>query len=186
MTHTKQLTAHNSSNKPWYRHSGPWLLMAGPFIVVVAGLATAWIAAHNADELVADDYYKRGKTINMDLKRDTTASQMQLSADVFMSDDHRHIRLQNKGKPGFKSPAQLKLKLIHPTKMELDQEVLLQQHSGNMYEAKLKTAADGWRHVSIEDLENQWRLTATWRISQESTISITARPMQMPVNAAPR
>lgn len=175
MSHTKQITPRNS-DKPWYRHSGPWLLMAGPFVVVLAGLATAWIATKNADELVADDYYKRGKAINMDLKRDTAASQMQLTADIFMSDDHRHIRLQLKGKPDFKSPARLKLKLIHPTKMELDQEVVLQLQSGNMYEAALRTAVDGRRHISIEDLENRWRLTATWRINQEGTISISARP----------
>ncbi len=183
MSHTKPITIQNS-DKPWYRHSGPWLLMAGPFIVVIAGIATAWIAAHNADELVSDDYYKRGKAINMDLKRDTAASQMQLTADIFMSDDHRHVRLQIKGKPGFKSPARLKLKLLHPTKMELDQEVLLQQHSGEMYEAELKAAVDGRRHISIEDLENQWRLTATWRINQESTISINARPLQAASNSS--
>lgn len=177
MNHPKPIP-HNSLEKPWYRHSGPWLLMAGPFIVVLAGLATAWIAAHNADELVADDYYKRGKAVNMDLKRDTAASQMQLSANIFISDDYRHVRLQVKGKPGFKSPARLKLKLIHPTKMELDQEVMLQQHSGEMYEAELKTAVDGRRHISVEDLENQWRLTGTWRINQESTITINARPLQ--------
>lgn len=180
MSQTKSIAPQKSSTKPWYRHSGPWLLMAGPFIVVLAGLTTAWIAAHNADDLVADDYYKRGKAINMDLKRDTAASQMQLSADVFMSDDHRHIRLQIKGKPGFKAPARLKLKLIHPTKMEQDQEVLLQQNSGEMYEAELKTPVDGRRHVSIEDLESQWRLTATWRINQESTISIPANPLPLP------
>lgn len=177
MNHPKHILP-NGSEKPWYRHSGPWLLMAGPFIVVLAGLATAWIAAHNADELVADDYYKRGKAVNMDLKRDTAASQMQLTADLFMSDDHRHLRLQIKGHPGFKSPAQLKLKLIHPTKMELDQDALLQQQSGGMYEAELKTAVDGRRHVSIEDLDNQWRLTTTWRINQENAISITAKPIQ--------
>ena len=182
MNHPKSISP-NHAVKPWYRHRGPWFLMAGPFIVVLAGVATAWIAANNADELVADDYYKRGKAINMDLKRDTAASQMQLAADMFMSDDHRHVRVQLKGKPDFKNPAQLKLKLIHPTKMELDQEVVLQLQSGNMYEAALKSAVDGRRHVGIEDLENQWRLTATWRINQESAISISAKSAQASANA---
>jgi hypothetical protein len=50
--------------KPWYREPWPWILMSGPAVVVVAGVATAWIAFATADSLVAEDYYKRGLTIN--------------------------------------------------------------------------------------------------------------------------
>jgi hypothetical protein len=41
-------------NDPWYRHRWPWLLMLGPAIVVVAGIATAAIAVATADTLVSD------------------------------------------------------------------------------------------------------------------------------------
>ena len=34
---------------PWYREPWPWLLMAGPAAVVVAGLITAWIAVKTDD-----------------------------------------------------------------------------------------------------------------------------------------
>ncbi|MEN9456776.1 MAG: hypothetical protein EKK59_06610 [Neisseriaceae bacterium] len=167
----------DKEGKPWYRYRGPWLLMSGPFIVVLAGIATAWIAARNADELVTDDYYKRGKTINLDLKRDSAAKQLMLAADLLISDDHRHIRLQIRGNPDFKSPPQLRLKLIHPTRMELDQDVLLQQSSSQLYEGPLQTAVEGRRHVSIEDLAHHWRLTGTWRINQSSALSLKAGDM---------
>jgi hypothetical protein len=39
---------------PWYRHRWPWLLMSGPAIVVVAGIATTIIAVRTADPMVAD------------------------------------------------------------------------------------------------------------------------------------
>ena len=39
---------------PWYRHRWPWILMAGPAIVVVAGIATAVIAVATADTIVTD------------------------------------------------------------------------------------------------------------------------------------
>jgi len=42
----------------------PWLLAAGPALVVVASLVTAWLAMTHADGLVADDYYRLGLTIN--------------------------------------------------------------------------------------------------------------------------
>jgi hypothetical protein len=157
--------------------------MAGPATVVVAGIVTAWIAAKNADELVADDYYKRGKAVNMDLKRDNAASAMHLSADVFLGDDHRNLRVQLKADSGFKSPAQLRLRLIHPTKIELDQETILQKSGGDFYEGILPSAVDGRRHISVEDMDNQWRLTNTWRIEQESAILLKAAKNQTASNA---
>lgn len=171
-------------NKPWYRHLGPWLIMAGPAIVVVAGITTAWIAAHNADELVADDYYKRGKAVNMDLKRDNAASAMHLSADVILGDNHRSLRVQLQGDNGFKSPQQLRVRLIHPTKIELDQETILHISSGNFYEGVLSSTADGRRHISVEDLDNQWRLTNTWRVNQESAILLKAAKNQTASNVS--
>ena len=39
---------------PWYRHRWPWLLMSGPAIVVVAGIATTVIAVRTNDPMVAN------------------------------------------------------------------------------------------------------------------------------------
>ena len=47
--------------------------MAGPGLVVVAGIATAVIAFRGADGLVADDYYKQGLGINRQIARDQAA-----------------------------------------------------------------------------------------------------------------
>ena len=55
---------NDPSAKPWYREPWPWILMAGPAAVVVAGTVTAYIAFSGADRLVAEDYYKRGVEIN--------------------------------------------------------------------------------------------------------------------------
>lgn len=49
---------------PWYRHRWPWFLIAGPAIVVAAGVATAVIAHRSDDGVVAEDYYKRGLLVN--------------------------------------------------------------------------------------------------------------------------
>ncbi|HSV82704.1 MAG TPA: FixH family protein [Ramlibacter sp.] len=52
---------------PWWRHGLVWMLVAGPAAVVVAGIATIWIAARGADPVVAPDYYRRGIEINQQL-----------------------------------------------------------------------------------------------------------------------
>ena len=62
-----------SASKPWYREPWPWILMAGPAIVVVAGLVTAFLAVTTSDGLVAEDYYRRGIEINRALTREERA-----------------------------------------------------------------------------------------------------------------
>ena len=57
-------------SKPWWRHGHVWLVIAGPAAVVVAGTATAVIAARGADPVVASDYYRRGIEINRQLARE--------------------------------------------------------------------------------------------------------------------
>ena len=67
---------------PWWKQRWPWLLMAGPAIVIVAGVYTGYLAFTRQDALVVGDYYKRGKAINQDLRRDRVASTLGLSMSI--------------------------------------------------------------------------------------------------------
>lgn len=51
-------------NQPWWKYGHVWLVIAGPAIVVVAALVTAWIAMRNPDPVLAEDYWRRGLEIN--------------------------------------------------------------------------------------------------------------------------
>jgi hypothetical protein len=66
-----------TSRKPWYRYGHVWLVIAGPAVVVVAGIATAFIAVRGADPVVEADYYRRGLEINKAL---ATAERAKLPA----------------------------------------------------------------------------------------------------------
>lgn len=52
---------------PWWRHGYVWLILAGPAVVVLAGVVTAWLALRGTDPVVAPDYYRRGIEINKTL-----------------------------------------------------------------------------------------------------------------------
>ena len=52
------------SDAPSVGRAWPWLLATGPALVVVASLATAWVAVIKDDHVVAENYYKLGLTIN--------------------------------------------------------------------------------------------------------------------------
>lgn len=56
-----------SDSQPWWRHGHVWLIISGPAIVIVAGIATAVIAVRQPDPVVAEDYYRRGVEINRTL-----------------------------------------------------------------------------------------------------------------------
>lgn len=54
--------------QPWWKYGHVWLVLAGPAIVVVAGITTAWIAMRDPDPVIDADYYRRGIEINKTLE----------------------------------------------------------------------------------------------------------------------
>jgi uncharacterized protein len=52
---------------PWWKFPLVWMVIAGPALVVVAGIATVVIAVRMPDPVVAQDYYRRGMEINKSL-----------------------------------------------------------------------------------------------------------------------
>ncbi len=103
--------------QPWYRHRWPWLLIAGPGIVVVAGFVTLWLAIASDDGLVADDYYKRGLAINRVLERTQRAAALGLSATVDVdAGGAARVTLVSPSRDAAATPTVLKLVIAHPTR----------------------------------------------------------------------
>ncbi|HWI81189.1 FixH family protein [Ramlibacter sp.] len=61
------MTTPVSPSAPWWTFGHVWLLIAGPAIVIVAGVVTAWLAVSTPDPVVDADYYRRGLEINKQL-----------------------------------------------------------------------------------------------------------------------
>jgi hypothetical protein len=55
---------HEQPGAPWWKYGHVWLVIAGPAIVVVAALFTAWIAVRNQDPVLAEDHYTRPVAVN--------------------------------------------------------------------------------------------------------------------------
>src|SRR5689334_25396707 len=73
--------------KSWYREPWPWILMAGPLLVLAAGTMTVWLAIKSDDGLVAVDYYKRGLAINQETARARRAEQLGMAARAEVDGD---------------------------------------------------------------------------------------------------
>lgn len=136
----------------WYREPWPWLLMAGPAAVLIAGAATAWIAFASADGLVADDYYKEGLAINRRLAREDAARKLGISAEVRL--DSPAIRVELKGA----APEVLFVHLAHATRAGHDLRLRLGKTASGIYEAELPALPAGRWRIAIEDPRGAWRV----------------------------
>jgi len=138
--------------KPWYREVWPWLLMAGPAAVLVAGAATTWIAFASADGLVAEDYYKQGMGINRRLAREDTAQRLGISAAIRL--ERSSIRLDLQGA----APEALFVHLAHATRAGHDVRLRLTPAPDGAYRADLPPLPAGRWHAVIEDARGTWRI----------------------------
>lgn len=150
------MNAPRTDKGPWYREPWPWLLMLGPFVVVVAGIYTAYLAIHSADGLVEEDYYKKGLAVNQTIARSDNAKALGLTAGIRVLSEGMTIRLTS-AKADFTLPATLVVTLSHPTRAGLDQTQVFRK-DGDGYAGKLRLAASGHWLVLVEDEAKTWRL----------------------------
>lgn len=160
--------------EPWYRHRWPWLLMAGPLVVVVAGLCTAYLAVTSNDGLVDDDYYKQGLAVNKLGERDRQAAALGLQAEVMQRSDGAQLRILLRAGQDVALPAELVLRLAHPTHGGADQRVVLRADGGGSYTGKLAAPLAGRWHLALEDDRQQWRLTGTWLIEKNASLHLSS------------
>ena len=154
------MTTTDKAAGPWYREPWPWILMAGPAIVVVAGIATMVLAVRTFDGLVADDYYKQGLGINKVIAREAKAKALGLTASVQFSTERSKVRVVLAGGEG--QPARLKLALVHPTLRAADQSVMLAPTGPGTYEGAMRPPRHAALRLQLEDGEGRWRLAGLW------------------------
>lgn len=141
--------------KPWYRSPWPWLLIAGPAIVVVAGIATAWLAWSTDDGVVADDYYKRGLVINREIERSGRGAALGVGAVLEVAPDGA-LRLRLTGIAEGAAPPVVRTKLTHATRAGFDRVATLARGADGVYAGRIAPPPHGRWLVSVE--------TDTWRL----------------------
>lgn len=154
-----------STEKPWYRQFWPWFIMALPAASVIAGLGLVFVAINGQDSLVRDDWYKDGKSINLDMARDTRAKALGLSADIHIDTVTGDIHVLLQSKPHTIQPAQLTLGIFHATLGRLDQTLILKKHDDGRYRGTLQQALRG--EFDLELAGDNWRLIASNTFPQE-------------------
>ena len=156
---------NTAAPNPWYREPWPWLLMAGPAIVVVAGFITLALAIQSSDGLVADDYYKQGKAINMTLTRDAQARTLGYRAQLMLNVNGQVALKFDDALPNDRA---LTLTLHHPTRAGFDRKIMLRRIADNSYTAAMPPIDASRWSMTLEDQAHTWRLTGDWNAGEKS------------------
>jgi len=159
------------TSSPWYRHRWPWFIMLGPAAVMAATAVSAVLALRQPDAMVVDDYYKQGKAINQDLRRDRMASALRLSLSARYRGGRLKGRLESFGRPML---APFRIHLAHPTQPRKDRVLDARpDEQGNLDVALPALEMTHWQ-VVVEDEGRQWRLARGWSPAREEALEIVA------------
>ena len=155
------------------RSAWPWLLAAGPVLVVVASLATAWLAASRNDPVVADDYYKLGLTINRRLAATPVPPSAPRATIVIAAGGEVRVRL---GPPADAAPLplpeHLRLTVVRPGEHTATGALVLDRGETDDFVGVLSDVSAGRRIVTLES--DAWRLPVTVVERLPATITLGA------------
>ena len=141
--------------KPWYKQFWPWFLIILPLTVVVWTIVTVVVFANNSVSLVAEDYYKKGKGINIDISKMNVARDLGLNATV-SSDGNTVVITFNKGElPHF--PA-LTATFTHRTLSDHDFTKLLTADAKGNYRLTPEDSIEGPWFVELEPHNQEWMI----------------------------
>ncbi|RJF96590.1 cytochrome oxidase assembly protein [Noviherbaspirillum cavernae] len=158
------------TEKPWYAHRWPWLLMLGPVLVILAGIHTTWLAFSQPDALVVDDYYKQGKAINQDLRRDRLAQGLGMA--IQLRYDAEAGRLQGKVSSRVPQQGNILIKLVHSTQPDKDIALHATPDAQGGFSVALPMLDIARWQVVVEGERRDWRLHGVWPWPQQKEMDI--------------
>lgn len=163
--------------KPWYAQPWPWLLMLGPAAVIVAGIHTTWLAFSHQDALVVGDYYKEGKAINQDLRRERAAHALGLVLNLQFDPAAGKLKGSIVGTdPGLGTIAAgpLRLRMVHSTLPEKDLDLLVRPDAAGTFSLPLPMLEQAHWQIVVENAQRDWRLSGEWAWPAQRSVTLSA------------
>ncbi len=154
----------------WYREPFVWLLIALPLTAVIASFVTLGLAITSDDGVVEDDYYRRGKEINLVLARDQAAATRGLQGRVELDDAKHQLLIRLTARAQATIPDNVELKFLHATRSGIDHIMILARQSDGSYHAPLPQLAQG--HWNVQLAAQDWRLVGSLRIPKERGLDL--------------
>lgn len=156
-------------SKPWYKHFWPWYFIGMKVILITACGITAWLIVQNPMSMVVDDYYKEGRTINLQLDKVERAEQLGIAFLVDIEGRQLQIEFTDY-EPEDRSS--LHVVFYHPTLKQHDLDLRLPHAGDGVYRQQLPREMDGKWRIIIEPFNQQWRVTQEIRLPQTDAFEV--------------
>lgn len=151
-----QATANEQRN--WRREPLVWLLIGIPLSAVIMGVVMLTLALQSWSGLVVDDYYKKGKQINLVLARDRLAHELGLAAALSLTDAGR-VEIRFDPDVSVVPGDRIELRLVHATRPGLDQQLVFENNRLRLLQADLQLPGSGRWNLFLQTPD--WRLTGS-------------------------
>ncbi|CCQ12133.1 Putative analog of CcoH, COG3198 [Pseudoalteromonas luteoviolacea B = ATCC 29581] len=155
---------------PWYKNFWPWFLMFFPLVTIVACVLLVFVAVGNGPDLVVDDYYKKGKAINLELTKFDKAKALYLHGDLTVS-DNRAVFTFTKG--DHSKVTAIKASFYHRTIKIHDFSTTLLKNADGQFTATLQQFEPGAYTVFLQPMDESWKLKENIHLPTENTVSIS-------------
>lgn len=154
------MSLNPTPSRPWWKEPMVWLIAGLPATAVVASFTSYFIAAHDPDSLVKDDYRKDGfAVVAAASAADQAAAALGLSARLTARNGQMELVLR--GHLAAK-PKRLTLSIVHPTQEKQDIHILLDHAHELSYIAPAPDLGSGKRTLVLEPEDRAWRITGQW------------------------
>ncbi|WP_070971559.1 FixH family protein [Vibrio sonorensis] len=156
--------------KPWYKQFWPWFLIILPLTVVVWTVITVIVFANNSVSLVTEDYYKKGKGINIDLSKINVGKELALGATIY-SDGNSIVVELDKGK--LEHYPALNVMFAHRTLPDRDFSRLLTSDANGNYRFTLEQELQGPWFVELTPHNSEWLIQGRVTFPSSSPTKLT-------------
>lgn len=156
--------------KPWYKQFWPWFLIALPATVVIWTIMTVIVFTENSVDLVTEDYYKKGKGINVDISKVNIAKELDLSASINEKGNSVIITL-DKGKLDH-FPA-INAMFVHRTLPDRDFTQLLTADASGNYTLTLDHEMQGPWFIELSPHNSEWLVQGRMNFPIETSTQLT-------------
>ncbi len=167
---------------PWYRHFWPWFILALLGSSIAMSLTTVYIAVSDRDPEVHDTWSSDAKAVTRDDAPERLARELGLGASVVAPEGQPALRvtLHTAAAAGATLPAEISVRLVHPTLERRDLEITLVRAPDGRYEAALPFAIEGRFHLLIEGSASppDGGAPSTWRIGDRVDV-VRGRPIEI-------
>jgi len=154
--------------KPWYKYLWPWILIAIPVVTALKAVHSLIVMQQHQPEMVIDDYYKAGRSINLELAKYREAALRNLDASILVAGNRAVIRFTENAVLG----NSIHLDFYHPTLGANDFAVDAERSGELLYVATLPFTPEGRWRLTVSDDSQEWRLRANLTLPAEQEIKL--------------